>query len=88
MYIHTYIWFNSIHIVYIRSIIVKALPQVMYGKYNMGACQDINTAQGVAECCIYLEAPRVLYFSYMTKNCYIVHISCQIGAEQQIMLRD
>ena len=30
-----------------------------------GACREINTAQGEAECCIYLETQtRVLYFSY------------------------
>ena len=30
-----------------------------------GACREINTARGAAECCIYLETrPRVLYFSY------------------------
>ena len=29
------------------------------------ACRKINTAQGEAECCIYLETrPRVLYFLY------------------------
>ena len=34
-------------------------------KKQEGACREINTARGEAECCIYLETrPRVLYFSY------------------------
>ena len=46
-------------------IILKAMPQVCTETIEQGACQEINTARGEAECCIYLQTrPRVLYFSY------------------------
>ena len=49
----------------VQYILLKALPQVCMENTARGACREINTARGEAECCIYLETcPRVLYFSY------------------------
>ena len=46
-------------------ILLKALRVCTEKQQQEGACQVINTAQGKAECCFYLETrPRVLYFSY------------------------
>ena len=46
-------------------VLLKALPRVCMENTAQGGVSRVNTAQGKAECCIYLETrPRVLYFSY------------------------
>ena len=45
-----------------------------------GECREVNTARGVAECCIYLETPPSAVFFVHDElrqcfNCYIVFLA-------------
>ena len=49
----------------LRIYYLKHCREFVWKIQHEGACREINTARGEAECCIYLEThPRVLYFSY------------------------
>lgn len=67
-------------------VILKALPKVCTENAAQGACQEMKTAWGKAQCCIYLETPPECYIIHTDKlrqcfQCCIV-FSCRIQSSR------